>query len=220
MANGPLMQLRVVHKDKAVRKMLGPMWTKAVKYGMEKAGHAVGLYVQGYIRNKKLTTGGTTTPSGESFPKKPTGTLRRAITYGTEPVRGGMGVRVWIGANRNVPYARIHEFGSAALGGPIKPKSGRALAIPKHGYEGIRPTGLPLGFVPKRKATKHGYMIGLLVHVFTPAFVLMSHVDVPPKRYIASAVEEQKEEIVTRFFSALWDEIANSLVRQGGKEVT
>lgn len=149
-----------------------------------KSGRKAGLWVVNYSKARHL--------SGQRL-RAPTGRLRNSIFSVAAWTRGRLVVR--IGSHgKAFRYARIHEFG-----GRIKPKRAKALAIPLPGYEGRKPRSMALQFVPHPKRTAHGFMVGLLFHVYTPAFILMAWVDVPEKRYIRDSAKALRGPILEEF---------------------
>jgi len=124
---------------------------------------------------------------------------------------------------RNIPYARIHEYGSAGLpGGVIRPKKAKKLWIPNHPIAG-RMT--PREFVNLMKGDPRRYDIfghatqiaarwtggynivdGEERKVWSPIFWLVNRSKIPARPYLTPAVEKAVDGYALTFAQVLASE--------------
>lgn len=149
-----------------------------------------------YYANKNFIGRG---PGATARTKGRSGALRRSI----EMARVNDSHFVVTAGGTGVPYARVHEFGTAGAGGElptIRPKPPRKwLTIPMEGkYVGRRATEFSdLHFVP----TKKKKIAFLIDETGSRAYMLVKRVDIPPRPYLEPAANDAGQE--ARFINRL-----------------
>jgi len=130
------------------------------------------------------------------------GALRRAISYRLKSSGLGIEVGVLGGEHRGVPYGRIIE-----LGGIIKPKKGKFLAIPlEPQYRDRSPRAFDLAFVTLGGKV---YMIDRLTG--KPAYRLKKTVTIKPQPYLRPAIEEYRDRKFQKLLNSVMDKFMGGI---------
>ena len=130
------------------------------------------------------------------------GALRRAISYRLKSSGLGLEVGVLGGEHKGVPYGRIIE-----LGGIIKPKKGKFLAIPlEPQYRDRSPRAFDLGFVTLGGKV---YMIDRLTG--KPAYRLKKTVTIKAQPYLKPAIKEYISRRFQRDLSSVMDKFMGGI---------
>lgn len=172
----------------------GPVMARHVLQAMRD----IGLHLQGVVRRDKLR--------GQALNTR-TGTLGRAIFSRVEVI-GTQEIQTRVGADlAKAAYGRIQE-----LGGTIRPKRARHLAIPigaaltasgvarmsaRQFIQNPAALGFAGSFVSRSGRAIMGVRSGRGAGV-EPVFALANQVTLKPRRYLSSALDEQRGWILQR----------------------